>query len=181
MRKWRRRCLGGLSGSIVEIGFGSGRNLPFYPSEVTKVTAVEPPGMMREMASERIAATTIPVEWGGLDGQHLDLNDASFDAAVVTFSLCTIPDAEGALRELRRVVRPGGELRVLEHGSAPDESVRKWQHRFNGIEQVLAGGCQLTKDPVKLVRDTGWKVTSLVQGYEPGPKPWAYFTCLHAV
>ena len=181
MRKWRRRCLAGLSGSIVEIGFGSGRNLPFYPAEVTGVTAVEPPGLMRDRAAERIAATNIPVGWGGLDGQHLELPDDSVDNAVVTFSLCTIPDAEGALRELRRVVKPGGELRVLEHGIAPDEGVRRWQHRLNGVEKFVAGGCQLTKDPVRMVRDTGWKVTSLVQVYEPGPKPLAYFTSLHAV
>jgi ubiquinone/menaquinone biosynthesis C-methylase UbiE len=181
MRKWRRRALGGLAGRVVEIGFGSGRNLPFYPDTVTEIVAVEPPGLMRDRARERIAATSIPVRWGGLDGQRLELDDQSFDAAVVTFSLCTIPDAAAALSELRRVVRSGGELRLLEHGTAPDESVRRWQRRLNGLERTLAGGCQLVKDPVALVRAAGWKITSLVQGYEPGPKPLTYFTCLHAV
>jgi ubiquinone/menaquinone biosynthesis C-methylase UbiE len=181
MRKWRRRALGGLSGRVVEIGFGSGRNLPFYPDTVTEIVAIEPPGLMRERAAERISDSSIPVHWGGLDGQRLDLEDRSFDAAVVTFSLCTIPDAPAALSELRRVVREGGELRLLEHGSAPDESVRRWQRRLNGLQRSLAGGCQLVKDPVALARAAGWKITSLVQGYEPGPKPLTYFTCLHAI
>jgi ubiquinone/menaquinone biosynthesis C-methylase UbiE len=181
MRKWRRRCLGGLSGRIVEIGFGSGRNVPFYPETVTEVVAVEPAGLMREMAAERVAAATVPVSWGGLDGQRLDLDDDSFDAAVVSFALCTIPDAEAALAELRRVVRPGGELRVLEHGLSPDASVRAWQHRLNRLQQALFGGCQLVKDPVVMVKAAGWRITSLVQGYEPGLKPMAYFTCLQAV
>jgi ubiquinone/menaquinone biosynthesis C-methylase UbiE len=181
MRKWRRRLLEGVAGRVVEIGFGSGHNVPFYPEAVTELVAVEPPGTMRDRSRERVEAAAFPVHFGGIDGQRLELPDASFDVGVVAFTLCTIPDAESALRELRRVVRPGGELRVLEHGLAPDESVRRWQRRLNGVEMAIAGGCQLVKDPVQMVKETGWHVTALTQGYEPGPKPWGFFTCLSAV
>lgn len=181
MRKWRRRCVSDLAGRVIEIGFGAGRNLEFYPDTVTEVVAIEPSEKMRSRGSQRIGASTISVTFAGLDGQHLDLGNDEFDAAVTTFSLCTIPDPLLALRELRRVVRPGGELRILEHGLAPDKSVRRWQHRLNGFEQRIADGCQLVRNPVSMVEQTGWNITSVVQGYEPGPKPWAYFTCLSAV
>ena len=98
----------------------------------------------------------------------------------MTFALCTIPDPLAALNELRRVVRPGGELRVLEHGLAPTASVAKWQHRLNGLEQRIADGCQLVRDPVILVESTDWSITALFQKFSPGPKPWSYFTSLRA-
>jgi ubiquinone/menaquinone biosynthesis C-methylase UbiE len=165
---------------VVECGFGAGRNLEHYPPEVTEVIAIEPSPYMRSKASPQIDAAGIPVRWGGLDGQHLDLPDASADHAVVTFTLCTIPDPLAALHELRRVVRAGGELRVLEHGLAPEAGVAKWQHRLNGFEMVVADGCQLIRDPTTLVTESGWVIAANYQRFAPGPKPWSYLTSLKA-
>ena len=180
LAKWRGRCVEGVSGTVVEIGFGAGRNLPYYPDTVLELIAIEPSPIMRRRARERISQSKFPVRWGGLDGQRLELNDDSADAAVVTFALCTIPDAVAALRELRRVVRGGGELRALEHGLAPDPVVAKWQHRINPFEMVIADGCQLIRDPVQLVQEAGWHITANFQKFSPGPKPWSYFTSLRA-
>lgn len=178
--KWRARVVEELSGNVIEIGFGAGRNLEYYPRDVTTITAIEPSSVMRQRAQGRIAASAQTVTFGGLDGQKLDLPDASFDAAVVTFSLCTIPDPALALRELRRVVRPGGELRVLEHGLSPDQGVAKWQRRLDGFEQVVADGCHLTRDVTALVSNSGWSITDSYSRYAPGPKPWTYFTSIRA-
>lgn len=178
--KWRARVVEDLSGHVIEIGFGAGRNLEYYPSSVTHITAVEPSPVMRKRAEGRIRVSQHNVVFGGLDGQQLDLPDATFDAAVVTFSLCTIPDPLLALTELRRVVRPGGELRVLEHGLSPDRRVAIWQHRLDGFEQVIADGCHLTRDVPALVAESGWSVTDSYSRYAPGPKPWTYFTSIRA-
>jgi SAM-dependent methyltransferase len=177
---WRSRVVADLVGTVVEIGFGAGRNLPFYPSSVTGITAIEPSSIMRRKAQRRIPVHAIPVRFGGLDGQDLAVPSNEFDAAVITFSLCTIPDPLRALRELRRVVRPGGELRILEHGLSPDASVARWQHRLDGVEQRVADGCHLTRDPSALVSSSGWEITDIYQRYAPGPKPWCYFTSLRA-
>jgi ubiquinone/menaquinone biosynthesis C-methylase UbiE len=181
LNKWRARCVEGLTGEVVEVGFGAGRNLLLYPSTVTKVIAIEPSPVMRSHASKQIVASPIPVTWGGLDGQRLDLANDSADAAVVTFSLCTIPDPVAALRELRRVVRSGGELRVLEHGLAPDESVATWQRRLDPVQKTLAGGCHLTRDPVAAVAAAGWTITADYHRFAPGPKFFSYFTSLRAI
>jgi ubiquinone/menaquinone biosynthesis C-methylase UbiE len=178
--KWRARVVEDLSGQIIEIGFGAGRNLEYYPGDVTAITAIEPSSVMRKRAEGRIKSSGRQVTFGGLDGQKLDLPDASFDAAVVTFSLCTIPDPALALRELRRVVRPGGELRVLEHGLSPDATVATWQRRLDGFEQFIADGCHLTRDVAALVATSGWSITESYSRYAPGPKPWTYFTSLRA-
>lgn len=178
--KWRARCVEGLSGVVVECGFGAGRNLEHYPDSVTEVIAVEPSPVMRRLAAPQIDRTSIPVRWCGLRGEEIDLPDASADAAVVTFALCTIEDPVAALEQLRRVVRPGGELRVLEHGLAPDASVARWQHRLNGIEQRLADGCQLVRDASSIVEASSWTITANYQRYSPGPKPWSYLTSLRA-
>jgi SAM-dependent methyltransferase len=127
----RRRACAGLSGEVIEIGFGSGHNVPVYPAAVTRVTAVEPSDLAWQLAADRVAASRAPIERSGLDGQALPYPDDTFDTALSTMTLCTIPDAVAALRELRRVLKPGGTLHFVEHGLAPDESVRRWQHRLD--------------------------------------------------
>lgn len=167
----------GLTGRVLEIGFGSGLNVRWYPGEVTGVTAIEPSDLGWEMSERRRARTDLPIERAGLDGQRLDLPDDSHDSALVTFSLCTIPDAVLALREARRVVRDGGRLHVLEHGLAPDESVRRWQRRLEPVQRAIAGGCHLTRDVPALVTEAGWHVRDVQQEYLPGPaasRPWTY-------
>lgn len=176
MDRPRSRAVDGLAGRVVEIGFGSGFNVPLYPAEVTEVLAVEPSELARERAAERISASSTPVTFVGLDGQSLPIETDSCDAALATFTLCTIPDVELALAELRRVLRPGGRFHFLEHGGAPDESVRTWQERLDPIEMRVAGGCRLTREPAALVRDAGFEILDLDERYVRGPKPWCWFT-----
>ena len=173
----RRAVCSGLTGRVLEIGFGSGLNVPWYPPQVTSVTAVEPSDLAWELSAPRRASSDVPVDRGGLDGQRLDLPDASHDGALVTFSLCTVPDPLLALREARRVVREGGRLHALEHGLAPDETVRRWQRRMEPLQRATAGGCHLTRDIVALLEGSGWRVEDREQAYLPGPalaRPWTY-------
>jgi len=162
----RDRVCAGLAGDVVEIGFGSGLNVPFYPRAVTRVTAVEPSDASWRLASGRVSAAAVPVQRSGLDGQSLPFADGSYDAALSTWTLCTIPDAAAALGELRRVLRPGGTLHFLEHGLAPDESVRRWQHRLDRLHQRLVGGCHLTRQIAGLVTAAGFTITELDVFYQ---------------
>lgn len=173
----REVACAGLTGRVLEIGFGSGLNVRWYPPAVTSVTAIEPSDLGWQLSERRRARTTLPVDRAGLDGQRLDLPGASHDSALVTFSLCTIPDPVLALREARRVVRAGGRLHVLEHGLAPDESVRRWQRRLEPVQRAIAGGCHLTRDVPAMVAEAGWHVVEAQQEYLPGPaasRPWTY-------
>jgi ubiquinone/menaquinone biosynthesis C-methylase UbiE len=164
----RRRVCEGLSGEVVEIGFGSGHNVPFYPPAITTVRAVEPADLGWKLAAERVQASPVPVRRSGLDGQALQLPDASCDAALSTWSLCTIPDPVTALHEVRRVLRPGGFLRFLEHGLAPDESVRRWQRRLDPLEKAVAGGCRFTRQIPELLQEAGFTITELDVFYQEG-------------
>ena len=173
----RAQVCTGLAGRVLEIGFGSGLNVRWYPDAVTSVTAVEPSDVGWQISERRRERSRVPIERGGLDGQLLELPDDSHDCALVTFSLCTIPDPRLALREARRVVRPGGRLHVLEHGLAPEEPVRRWQHRLEPLQRAVAGGCHLTRDIPSLVEETGWRIEDSEQRYLPGPavsRPWTY-------
>jgi SAM-dependent methyltransferase len=166
----RRRVCSGLAGDVIEIGFGSGLNVPFYPAAVMAVAAVEPSDVSWKLASDRVAAAAVPVSRSGLDGQSLPFDDGSFDVALSTWTLCTIPDVTAALKEVRRVLRPGGQLHFLEHGLAPDERVRRWQRRLDPLQQRIAGGCHLTRPIADLVTAAGFTITELDVFYEPGPK-----------
>jgi ubiquinone/menaquinone biosynthesis C-methylase UbiE len=176
MARWRRKATEGLAGTVVELGFGSGLNVPEYPPEVERVLAVEPSELAGKLAAPRLAASPVAVEHVGLDGATLPLDDASVDAALCTFTLCTIPDVAAALAEVHRVLRPGGRFHFLEHGLAPDPGVVRWQRRIEPVQKKVAGGCHLTRDPVALVEAAGLAVERQEARYAKGPKPWSFFT-----
>jgi ubiquinone/menaquinone biosynthesis C-methylase UbiE len=162
----RRRVCEGLAGEVVEIGFGSGLNVPFYPAAVSTVAAVEPSDVSWKLAGERLRASDILVRRSGLDGQSLPFADDSFDSALSTWTLCSIPDVTAALRELRRVLRPGGTLHFLEHGLAPDERVRRWQRRLDPVQRQIAGGCRFIRPIVELLMAAGFTIKELDVFYE---------------
>jgi SAM-dependent methyltransferase len=173
---WRARAADGLAGRVVEVGFGSGLNVPHYPPAVDVVLAVEPATVARRLAEKRIAASPVRVEHVGLDGRDIPLEDVSCDAALITFTLCTVPDPEQALSEVRRVLRPGGTVHFLEHGLSPEAGVARWQHRIEPVQRRLADGCHLTRDPTSLVERAGFVMGQNEQRYVRGPKPWSWIT-----
>jgi SAM-dependent methyltransferase len=167
----------GLTGRVLELGFGSGLNVDAYPSTVTGIDAVEPSDVGWRMSAERRGRAPVPIRRVGLDGQRLAADDASYDAVLSTFTLCTIPDVATALTEVRRVLRPGGALHFLEHGLSPDDSVARWQRRLDPLERRIAGGCHLSRDIPALVTGAGLDVVALQAAYLPGPRavrPWGY-------
>lgn len=173
--EWRERICHGLHGEIVEIGFGGGLNVRFYPPEVASVAAVEPSDLGWHLSRRRRDRSSIEIRRSGLDGQSLMAGDATYDAALCTFTLCTIPDAIAALAEVRRVLKPGGTLHYLEHGLSPNPKVARWQHRLEPVQRRVAGGCHLTRDPAALVEEAGFSLTE----QETGPlmegrlnRPW---------
>jgi SAM-dependent methyltransferase len=174
--RWRAQAAEGLAGRVVEVGFGSGLNVPHYPSEVDVVLAVEPAAVGRRLAEPRIRAAHVPVAHIGLDGQELPLADASCDAALFTFTLCTVPDPARALSEVRRVLRPGGTVHFLEHGRSPEARVATWQRRIDPLQRRLADGCHLTRDATSLVEGAGFVMQRNEQRYGRGPKPWCWLT-----
>ncbi|HET7762493.1 MAG TPA: class I SAM-dependent methyltransferase [Phycicoccus sp.] len=174
---WRRAVTAGLSGDVVELGFGSGRNLPHYPAAVHRVLAVEPADLAWERARERVGAFGRTVERVGLDGADLPLEDASVDAVVTTWTLCTIPDLGAALAEARRVLRPGGTMRFVEHALAPGGLTRSAQRRLQPLWGPVAGGCHLDRDLPSLLDAAGFAVELDHAGFVvPGPmRPWGWF------
>jgi ubiquinone/menaquinone biosynthesis C-methylase UbiE len=181
MRPWRTEVTAGLTGRVVEIGFGSGLNVDHYPAAVECVMAVEPATVARRLSEARVRRSTVPVTHIGLDGQAISLDDHSCDSALCTFTLCTIADVARALSEVRRVLRPGARFHFLEHGVAPDAAVAAWQRRVEPLPRRLADGCHLTRDPVALIEAAGFTVDHVAQRYASGPKPWSWFSVGTAV
>ena len=173
---WRARVCEGLHGEVVEIGFGTGRNIAFYPPAVRTVAAVEPSEASMRLARARMSTSSAKIVHVGLDGRSLTLDDERCDVALCTFTLCTVDDPHRVLTEIRRVLRPGGVLHFLEHGVAPLAKVERWQWRLDPFQQCLAGGCRLTRDPVLIIEQSGFDVEVLEQCFASGPNPWTYFT-----
>lgn len=165
----RPQVLDGLSGEVLELGFGAGLNLPHYPAGVTRVRAVDPDLTGRDLAAERIAASSVQVDFVGLDGARLDVPAASVDHVAATWTLCTIPGVESALREVVRVLKPGGTFSFIDHARHPEPAVAAWQDRVNPLWKPLAGGCHLNRDIAALVAASGLSV-DVEAWQEKGPR-----------
>jgi SAM-dependent methyltransferase len=170
----RGRVAASLDGEVLEVGFGSGLNVPHYPPAVTQVRAVDPATIGRKLAAKRVAASSVPVEYVGLDGQALSQKSASIDHVLTTWTLCSIPDVDRALSEIRRVLRPGGSFHFVEHGRSPDGRVAGWQDRLTPLQRRVAGGCHLNRPIDQLVVNSGLKLTRLENYYAKGPRPFGY-------
>jgi SAM-dependent methyltransferase len=163
------------SGSVLEVGFGSGLNLPFYDrSKVQRVWALDPSAGMWAIAEERVRGAGFPVEFLKAEAEQIPLANERADTVLVTYTLCTLPDVRRALGEMARVLKRGGELVFCEHGAAPDESVRRWQNRVNPVWKSLAGGCNLNRPIPSLIEEAGFRVRDLSSMYIPGWKPASF-------
>lgn len=174
LRELRARVAEGLEGEVLEVGFGSGLNMPYLPSDVTKLLAVDPSELGQRLASQRIAASPVAVEHVGLDGEDLPLESESVDAALSALTLCTIPDVDRALGEVHRVLRDGGELHFLEHGLSPDPKVATWQHRLTPLQRRIGGGCHFNRSIDQLLVANGFEITEIENLYLRGPKTPGY-------
>jgi ubiquinone/menaquinone biosynthesis C-methylase UbiE len=163
------------SGCILEVGIGSGLNLPYYDaSRVTKLWGLDPAPEMTRMAREQAQSVDFDVEFIGLPGEEIPLEDGSVDTVVITYTLCTIPDTAVALGQMRRVLKPGGELIFCEHGAAPDANVRRWQDRINPVWRRFGGGCHLNRAIPELIEQGGFRIERMDTMYIPGWRPASY-------
>ena len=175
IRKQRAKVVPLATGDVLEIGFGSGCNLPFYETaNVGKLYGLEPSEGMRRKAMPAVSASPLDVEFIDLPGEEIPLPDDSVDTVLVTFTLCTIPDAVSALEGMRRVLKPGGRLLYAEHGLAPDDGVRRWQARLNPAWRSVAGGCNLDRDIPALIEAAGFSIKSDKRRYIPGMRLLSY-------
>jgi ubiquinone/menaquinone biosynthesis C-methylase UbiE len=170
----RNRVASGLEGEVLEVGFGSGLNVPHYPKAVSRVRAVDPALEGRRLAKKRLSACQTQVDFVGTDGQILPLESSSVDHVLVTWTLCSIPDVQGALSEMRRVLRPGGQLHFVEHGRSPDPGVAAWQDRLTPIQARLFGGCHLNRPIDRLVVDAGFRLLKMDNYALGAPKALGY-------
>lgn len=174
-RQQREKVVPLARGQVLEIGIGTGHNLPYYDrAKVQKIWGLDPAPEMTRRAARRIEDTGLDVELIDAAGEEIPLGDASVDTVLMTYTLCSIPEPARALREMRRVLKPGGELIYCEHGLAPDESVQRWQHRLTPVWRRLAGGCHLNRPISDLIEASGFVLRNDECAYLPGPKPLTF-------
>ncbi|HEY9080511.1 class I SAM-dependent methyltransferase [Magnetovibrio sp.] len=170
----RQQLIPQASGVVLEIGAGSGLNMPFYGPEVCKLFALEPSEKLRRKAQPKAANTSFEVEFLALKGEDIPLEPSSIDTVVTTWTLCTIPDPIKALQAMYRVLKPGGRLLFVEHGRAPEDRLARWQDRLTPAWSCCAGGCHLNRRPDQLIAAAGFALERLEQGYLDGPKLLTY-------
>ncbi|MEJ6683520.1 MAG: class I SAM-dependent methyltransferase [SAR86 cluster bacterium] len=173
MTRLRRELVPLATGRVLEIGVGSGLNLPFYAQQV-HVTGVDPSLELQAYAREIAQEAKLAVEFLAVSAEAIPLADNIFDTAVITWSLCTIPDPDAALREVRRLLKPAGKLIFIEHGESPEANIATWQRRINPTWNKLAGGCHLNRRPDTAMLANGFKFAEMTKGYIPGPKIATY-------
>jgi len=174
---YRERVLAPAEGRVLEIGIGAGANLKFYPQRVKEILALEPSTKLISMARRsagQASAAAAAITFLEASAESIPLDSRSVDTVVMTWTLCSIPDAPQALAEMRRVLKPGGQLLFVEHGQSPDASVKKWQDRLTPLWKRIAGGCHLNRPISQLLQNSGFHVTHLKTGYMKGPKPMTF-------
>jgi SAM-dependent methyltransferase len=171
---YRRATVGGARGIVLEVGGGSGLNLPLYGGEVEAVYSLDPSVELLRMARRRTAKAGAPVSFVRASGEQLPFPDAAFDTVVMTWTLCSIPNASAALDEMRRILKPGGRLLFVEHGLSPEPGVARWQRRLTPCWSRLSGGCHLDRKADDLIGAAGFEMDALDASYMRGPKPWTY-------
>jgi ubiquinone/menaquinone biosynthesis C-methylase UbiE len=171
---FRRRVIGAVEGRVLEIGIGSGLNLPLYGPPVHSVIGLEPSPELLRMARGRAAGLSASVEFLEASAEAIPLDDGSVDAVVTTWTLCTIPDAPRALAEMRRVLKPAGALLFVEHGRAPEPSVARWQDRLDPLWSRFAGGCHLNRKIDDLISGGGFRIDRLEHARLPGPRTHSF-------
>jgi len=174
LKPYRSRVIGGAKGRVLEIGFGSGRNLPYYTSEANEVIGIDVSPEILVLARPAVENSSRKVRLITHTAESLPLDDKSFDTVVVTWVLCCIPDPVVALREARRVLKPGGQLRFVEHGLSPNPGVARWQNRLTPMWSYCAGGCHLNRKTDDLLRAAGFTLPELSTGYAPGLRAFSY-------
>ena len=168
----RQKLVPSARGRVLEVGIGTGLNLPFYdPDHVEEVVGLDPAPAMTELATEAASAAPFPVSFVSAGAEEIPLESDRFDTVVLTYTLCSIPDHQAALREMARVLEPDGQLLFCEHGLAPDASVRKWQNRVDPLWRRLGGGCHLNRDIPDLIGRGGFQITGMDTMYIPGWRP----------
>ena len=173
-RARRSQLVPGADGVVLEIGVGSGLNLPFYTSAVKHLYAVDLSPELLAMTRKKIERMTFPVDLRCESAERLSLDGRSVDAIVMTWALCSIPNPARALREMRRVLKPQGRMIFIEHGLSPDSGVRAWQNGLNPIWSRVAGGCNLNRKIDDLLISSGFNIVELRMTYLPGPRPLTY-------
>lgn len=171
---YRERIVSQASGRVLEVGIGAGANLPFYRPHAHRILGLEPSARLIAMARRTALESRPPLSLIEASAASIPLGNGSIDSVVLTWTLCSVPDAVGALREIRRVLRPGGRLLFAEHGLAPDARIRQWQHRLTPWWRRMAGGCHLNRAMDALIESNGFKLDQLTTGYMPGPRPMTF-------
>lgn len=174
LRPYRERVISHAMGRVLEVGLGSGLNLPFYGSRVQEILGLEPSARLAAMAQRAVGQSKAPVTFVASSAETIPIENETIDTIVTTWTLCSIPDAARALAEMRRVLKPTGQLLFVEHGLAPEDTVRKWQHRLTPIWKKIGGGCHLDRPIGKLIEDAGFRMRELQTGYMKGPKPLTF-------
>ncbi len=172
--RYRKKIVTQARGSVLEIGVGSGLNLPFYGAGVEHLYALDPSEELLTMARKKARGIALPIEFLAHSGEEIPLDAGSVDTVVTTWTLCSIPDPAQALKEMKRVLKPGGTLLFAEHGLAPEAQVQRWQQRLNPLWSRFTGGCNLNRKIDQLIRAAGFQIANLETEYAKGPRPMSY-------
>jgi ubiquinone/menaquinone biosynthesis C-methylase UbiE len=174
LKAYRQRMVSAAEGRILEIGIGSGLNIPYYGGRAEKLIGLDPSAKLLSLAARALKVGQVPIELLNGSAESIPLEDKSIGTVVTTWTLCTIPDAQRALAEMRRVLKPDGRLLFVEHGRAPDATVHSWQDYLTPLWKRIAGGCHLNRNISQLIEHSGFRIEQMATGYMKGPRPMTF-------